>query len=108
MDGYQPIAIQSVTKETDNVFKIKTHHYWEGDEHLPSDLAIYIIDQKSKLAIWAYKWAGDMHYQLMVPKEHAKMYDIVALRSDISKQGEFDFETVDYKKLINSVKGTGR
>jgi hypothetical protein len=105
MDGYSPQAIESVTKENNYLFKIKLHDYLK-QLNTPSDLTIYVIDPKSKLAIWEYKTGPSTTYELMVPKENEKLYSSVIIHSEISKQQEFDFEKVDYQKLINRVKGT--
>ena len=107
MDGYSPQAIESVAKESNSIFKIKLHHYLD-QLNSPSDLTIYIIDPKSKLAVWEYKLGTNITYELMVPKESEMMYPSVVITSQISKQDEFDFEKVDYSKLIGNVKSHAR
>jgi hypothetical protein len=102
MDGYSPIAMQSFTKINDDIFNIKLKHGIPEDQGMPTEVNIYIIDKKTKLAVWEYKTGKFSEYQLMVPMANARQYPIVVITSD-NKQPEYDFEVIDFKKLIAGV-----
>jgi hypothetical protein len=101
-DGYSPIAMQSFTKINDDVFNIKLKHIIPENQYMPTEVNIYIIDKKTKLAVWEYKTGKFSEYQLMVPIENSRQYPIVVIASD-GKQPEYDFEAIDFKKLIEGV-----
>jgi hypothetical protein len=100
MDGYRPLAIQSFAKIKNNIFNIKLIQTMEGDEYLPEEVNIYILDKLNNLAVWEYKAGNSSTYQLMIPKEHARQYPIIRITSDFGKRGEYEFEQIDFKKLI--------
>jgi hypothetical protein len=102
-DGYSPIAIQSFTKIRNDIFNIKLKHGIPEDQYMPTEVNIYIIDKKTKLAVWEYKTGKSYKYQLMVPQENSHQYPIVVIKSDFGKQPEYDFEVIDFKKLIAGV-----
>ncbi|WP_429384350.1 hypothetical protein [Mucilaginibacter sp. UYCu711] len=99
-DGYTPIALDSVTKKTDNLYIIKTKHLVSIDQSCPSEVNIFVLDKKTMLAVWEMKNENGTEYRLMVPKATMQYFPII-VNSSTNKEDEFDFETIDYKKLIN-------
>lgn len=102
-DGYLPIALQSVTKVSDHIFKIKLLHQLDEQASLPKELNIYIIDPKTNMTVWEFKTDGEPKYQLMVPKEHVKEIQIAINAHYVGMREEYDFEKIDFKKLIAGV-----
>jgi hypothetical protein len=102
-DGYISIALQSVTKTNDRVFNMKLNHQLPDQDALPKELNIYIIDPKMGLAVWEFKTDGQPEYQLMVPKEHVKEYPIAINAHYLGMREEYDFEKINFKKLIAGV-----
>ncbi len=102
-DGYLSIAPQSVTKTNDQIFNIKLNHQLPEQDALPKELNIYIIDPKTSMAVWEFKTDGRPEYQLMVPKEHVRDYPIVINSHNPGKRAEYDFEVIDFKKLIAEI-----
>jgi hypothetical protein len=100
MDGYRPLAMQSFTRINDNIFNLKLIQATDGDEYLPEEVNIYIIEKKNNLAVWEYKTGNSSTYQLMIPKYNVRQYPIIAITSDFGKRGEYGFEQIDFKKLI--------
>lgn len=105
MDGYSPIAIQSVIRENNNIFHLKGKHYAEQDQSSFSELNIYIIDKQRMLTVWEYKTGYDSEYKynLMVPKQFANQFSIIVNES-LEKQPEVPFEKIDFRTLILGVK----
>lgn len=100
-DGYTPIALEAVTKKTDNLYTIKTKHYVSTDQSCPSEVNVFILDKKTMLAVWEMKNEnGVFEYCLMAPKTTMQHFPIIVNVSE-SMEPEYNFEKIDYKKLIN-------
>ena len=44
--------------------------------------------------------SDDYRYQLYIPTEHARKYNMIVNLCKTEKRNEFDFERIDYKKLL--------
>ena len=99
-NGYTPIALLSVDKDAHGVYKIKTIHLSELDQSCPKEVEIYIIDKKTKLAVWKIKVGNQLQYTLMVPKTTMRYYPLI-VNEGVVMDDEFDFEKIDAEKLLN-------
>jgi len=62
---------------------------------------IYIIDKKRGIAVFKYKNAdNEINYQLMADLKKIKKFQIIINDCRDSKTKEFEFETIDFEKII--------
>ncbi|MEB0303024.1 hypothetical protein, partial [Mucilaginibacter sp. 5C4] len=63
-----------------------------------------IIDPKNMVTVWEdTSLPFDYRYTLYVAKEHAAKFDMVVNYSKMDKMPEFDFDKINYKKLIKGL-----
>jgi hypothetical protein len=98
-DDYLPIALTSVTKSGDIVYNLKTTHYVPTDRSCPTEVNIYVLDKVTKLSVWEIKGEHPIQYRLMIPRETMRSLPVI-VNSSANKEPEFDFEKIDYQKLI--------
>jgi len=100
MDGPSPMPLTTFQKNNDKKYSL-THFQPYNTDGNTNQIIIHIIDSKNKIAVWEFtNEAKDYQYQLYVPKENAKNFDMINNYCDYMKQMEFKFDTIDYKKLI--------
>ncbi|WP_419802915.1 hypothetical protein [Mucilaginibacter sp.] len=104
LDGPYPCILTSFSKINLNHYKLTSKDFFDNSDVYvkPAKLSIYIIDLKKNISVWKY-WnkKGEYRYGLFVSKEHAKAFDIVVNYCKESKVPEFDFDKIDFKKLLN-------
>lgn len=104
LDGPFPFVLNSIKKINRNTYKITSTDYLNNQDVIvkPEVLNIYLVDEKNKIAVWQYKDEGEnWRYRLFVAKEQALNFDLIVNYCDRQKQLEFDFDEIDYKKLLN-------
>ncbi len=64
-------------------------------------LTIHQIDSKTGLSVFESTNESEMYkYRLYIPIESAKKFDMIVNYCDNQKQMEFDFDQIDFEKLI--------
>lgn len=102
MDGPYPMPLTSFRKVNDNKYNL-TSFTLQNTENGSNQLIIHIIDGKNKIAVWESPTeVKEYCYTIYVPKENAKNFDMIVNYCEEMKQMEFDFDTIDYKKLLNT------
>jgi hypothetical protein len=94
----QPIlSAQAVNLQT---WYLNIRSYFEQRRN--SKLIIHIIDPKTKIAVWEDDNQPDAdRYELYIPKESVKDFDMIVSRCDNIKTAPFgSFDQIDYKALL--------
>lgn len=103
LDGPYPFVITKMEQKGAGQYRITSKDYLNNEDVIvkPEILNIYIVDRKKQLAVFEYMDAGgeDFRYKLYVAKEQAGNFDMIVNHSN-SKQMEFEFEEIDFKKLL--------
>ncbi|MFA6247086.1 MAG: hypothetical protein WC615_09095 [Mucilaginibacter sp.] len=69
-----------------------------------SNINIYIIDTKNKVAVWEdTALPADYRYGLYVPLQYAQNFDMVHNYCKTDKMPEFVFDKIDFKALIKGL-----
>ncbi len=101
MDGPYPVPLQSVNKVNKYKYVLSIADHLHNDNDSITTLTLHIIDPKSKLTIFEFSNAsGNSHYQLYIPVENADKFDMIINHCNNQKQMEYNFEKVDYVKLL--------
>lgn len=99
MDGPDPNPLISIDKINESEYKIIYDPY-HTDLSLV-EINIYIINHEKGLTIWEFVYPSRSYYQMYIPKEKAKNFDMIINYSPNRKMNEFEFEEFNFKKLIN-------
>ncbi|TCS88922.1 hypothetical protein EDD80_102113 [Anseongella ginsenosidimutans] len=104
MEGPGPWPMKSVKKISDTRYTLELLNPFD---HLPSvfnHITIHIIDPETKMAIFEYtSQDGFYHfYRLFIPAAHASNFDLIVNYCDKQRQMEFQFEKIDYAKLLDN------
>jgi len=98
MEGPIPAAISAVKSTGTNNWDISARAYYNEDI---LHTTINIIDPKNKIAVWTQTgYDGKKYYQLFVPKENARNFDMIVSYCHDHKTREFDFDKIDYPALL--------
>ncbi|MES2111518.1 MAG: hypothetical protein V4577_22360 [Bacteroidota bacterium] len=98
MEGPIPSAISTVVSPGINNWTIGSRAYYNKSVVYTT---IDIIDPKNKTAVWTQTgYDGKKYYQLFVPKENARNFDMIVSYCRDHKTGEFNFDKIDYPALL--------
>jgi len=101
MDGRYPERIQSFKKTGKNVWNFQIHSPYIDQKNV--QIIIHIIDPINQIAIWENTgYHGNGRYELYIPKNKAKNFDVIVNECKQGKLGEFNFDSVDYRSLLKS------
>ncbi|MFD0763683.1 hypothetical protein ACFQZI_02375 [Mucilaginibacter lutimaris] len=102
MDGPTVQALLNFKKLKANKYFLKSPPFYQFVRS--SNVTIYVIDPQNMITVWedaslplAYR------YTMYVAKEHATNFDMVVNYCKTDKMPEYDFEKIDYKKLIKGL-----
>jgi len=102
MDGPLPIPLTSVKKEAQNKYILEISNL-SKDSLEKQELTIFQIDPKTQLSVFKFSnKTGKTQYRLYIPKESASSFDMIVNYCENQKQLEFEFEEIDFKKLIKN------
>lgn len=102
MEGPYPFPFSSVKKLSNHQYILTVLNPFESIS-FSTQIIIHIIDPATKLAVFEYTdWEDDYRYQLYVSVDHADSFDLVVNYCEDQKVMEFDFDKIDYAKLIKS------
>ncbi|MCO5935815.1 hypothetical protein NAF17_09690 [Mucilaginibacter sp. RB4R14] len=102
MDGPTVQALLDFKKLKANKYFLKSPPFYQFVRS--SNVTIYIIDPKNMVTVWEdTSLPFDYRYTLYVAKEHAAKFDMVVNYSKMDKMPEFDFDKINYKKLIKGL-----
>ncbi len=95
-----PVPLISVNKETNNRYKLKTANLYDRGS---SETIIHIVDPITKMAVFenTYGSYNDKMYQMFVPADKAKNYEMIVNYCTTQKQAEFRFDKTDFEKILN-------
>jgi len=100
MDGIDPQAVMSVLKKDRYTWDFKVKSLAVGVYHI----IIHIIDRKTKLAVWEEFDEKQPRYELYVPVEYAKNFDMIVNYTDGDLPDEFEFDKIDFKAILKGHK----
>lgn len=99
MDGPTPNRLTNV-KKTDG----RTWQFSMLNNYPPKTtgkVIVHIIDPQTKLAVWEFAQAHQAStYDLYIPRENASNFDMIVSECLQHKTAEFQFDDVDYAKLL--------
>lgn len=95
-DGATPYPLESIEKVKPNKYQLKLVE--NGDERY-KDCMIHVLDTVSFLSLWEYlNVDGQARYQLYIPKESMKKYQIIVNQCN-EETDEFSFDEMNYDSL---------
>ncbi|GGH13813.1 hypothetical protein [Mucilaginibacter phyllosphaerae] len=101
-DGPDPKPILDFKKQTDRKYNLVSMPFYQFVRS--SNITIYVIDPKNWITVWEDRSLPlDYRYRLFVAKEHAASYDMIVNNCKTERTLEFDFEKVNFKKLIKGL-----
>ena len=100
MDGPYPVPLSSAVAINPQTWHLELHSFSDGAHAV--NLSIHIIAPKTKMAIWEDDDKPEStRYELFIPKESVKDFDMIVARCDKIKTAEFgSFDQIDYKALL--------
>jgi hypothetical protein len=108
MEGPLPYILESISQTANGGWTVRSKDYFVRMEGFlrPEMLNIYIIDPVNQVAVWEYKSNTEKEYtyELCIPKEKARNFDLIVNDSN-EKAMEFDFDKLDFKKLLKKKTG---
>jgi len=96
MDGFNPEAIVSLAKRGNNTWDFKV----ESAAGLSDHILIHIIDRKTMLAVWEKPDKYNPQFDLCVPAQNAKNFDMIVNDSNGELPDEFEFDPINFKQLL--------
>lgn len=111
MMGPLPFIIDSLKKIRQSRFKIVLSDSAVWDDLFLKEVNIYYLDLSQKIAVWklTFQYYNDNkvvlknEFRLYVKKENAKKYDMIVNYSKFRKEREFEFDSIDFGKLIDGI-----
>ncbi len=100
-------AIHKFEKQSKSLYFIELKNLGEDSQTTPTQIYIHIIDSRRKVAVWEYRKENKSEYELMIPIESAKYFDMIVCSSSIHKffnEELFKFDEIDFKTLLKQKK----
>lgn len=100
-------AIRKFEKKSKSLYYIELESWREESQSEPTPIYIHIIDSKKKVAIWETRKENKSKYELMIPIESAKDFDMIVCNCPIHKffdENVFQFDEIDFKTLLKQKK----
>lgn len=102
MEGPDPKPLLSFKKINDSKYSLTSQPFYQFVKH--SNINIYIIDPKNKVAVWEdMALPADYRYGLYVPVQYAQNFDMVHNYCKTDRMPEFVFDKIDFKALIKGL-----
>lgn len=103
MDGPSPAPLQSIKQQGNNIYVLEIASIYDKSSP-PEKVTIYKIDKKTELSVFEFSKASyEPEYRLYIPVKSAKYFYMIVNDSDM-KQDEFEFDKINYQKLIKGLK----
>ena len=103
MDGPSPVPISNFKKLSENQYVLEIEPFNSSEKK--QQLKIYTIDSETQLSVFEFSDEPEQHrYQLYIPKENAKYFDMIVNYCDNQKQLEFKFDRIEFDKLIKNIR----
>jgi hypothetical protein len=103
MDGPLPRPISNFRKISKTKYKLEIEVFNKSQKK--RELTIYTMDPETQLSVFEFSDEPEQYrYQLYIPKENAKFFDMIVNYCDNQKQSEFVFDKIDFEKLINKIR----
>lgn len=100
MDGPLPVPLKSAQKVENGTIIIEMIELF-NDSPTEKTLTIHQIDPKTRLSVFEFTNEPENYkYQLYIPIESAKQFDMIVNYCKNQKQMELDFDPIDFEKLI--------
>ena len=99
-DDMEPyfVEIRKAEKQSPSLYHIELgRRGYDTIYSTPTQLYIHIIDTLNKISIWEHKNEGHTHYELMIPTESAKNFDMI-ICDCLNLDDELDFEEPNFPK----------
>lgn len=99
-------AIQKLDKKSKSLYYIELENR-EESTYSPTQIYIHIIDNQKKVAIWESREENKSKYELMIPVESAKYFDMIVCscpRHKFFEESLFKFDKIDFKALLKQKK----
>lgn len=94
--------IDTIVKKNEHFFQLKMKSIRRNfkNEKIIRTINIYIIDKQKGIAVFEDNYWGKKEYRLMVEASKVNNFPLIINYCETSKQGEFEFDKVDYSALI--------
>lgn len=99
-------AIQKFEKKSESLYYIETENQ-EGNPLSPNQIYIHIIDRQKQIAIWECRKGNESRYELMIPTESAKYFDMIVCQASRQKfihNYFLMFDKINLKALLKHLK----
>lgn len=100
-------AIQKLEKKSKSLYYIELEGREEDSQTTPTQIYIHIIDSQKKVAVWESRKENKSKYELMIPIESAKDFDMIVCYCPIHKffyEQLFQFDKINFKTLLKQKK----
>ncbi len=100
-------GIQKLEKKSESLYHIELENKIQDSPTEPSQIYIHIIDVQKKVAIWEYREKDKSKYELMIPIESAKDFDMIICdcpRHKFFNESVFKFDEIDFETLFKQQK----
>lgn len=100
-------AIQKFEKKSNSLYYIELKNQGEDSPIPPTQIYIHIIDSRKKIAVWEYRKENELWYELMIPIESAKDFDMIVCycpRHKFFYEDLFRLDKIDFKTLLKQKK----
>lgn len=100
-------AIQKLEKKSKSLYYLELEERSENSETDITQIYIHIIDIEKKVAVWEYREKDKSKYELMIPIESAKDFEMIICdcpRHKFFNESVFDFDEIDFQTLLKQQK----
>lgn len=98
-DGAVPYPLSNIQQLTKRKYLLSTTGAIQG---LGNQIYIHVLDTTTFLSLWEFPTplaSGETYYQLYIPSQHVKKYDIIVNDCRTEKEDEFYFDQINYDSL---------
>lgn len=96
--GLSTDILSSIKKISDTSYAVNTTTYYDK-KVVETEIHIHVIDATKNIALWEYRYKDGTApgYQLFIPKDSAKNYDLIVNYCS-NKVDELDFDEINYPR----------
>lgn len=100
-------ALRKFEKKANSLYYIELEGRGEDNLAKPTQIYIHIIDSLKKVAVWETRKGNQTEYELMIPTESAKYFDMLVCDCPIAKFMDVNlikFDKIDFMTLLKQRK----
>lgn len=97
--GLSTDILSSIKKISDTLYAVNTTTYYDN-KVVEIEIRIHVIDATKNIALWEYRYKDGTNpqYQLFIPKDSAKNYELIVNYCS-NKVDELKFDDINYAEI---------